>query len=123
MHNSQRLVKGRNRCTLLMHPDDASAVNLEDGQEVQLTSRVGVLRVPVHISDEMMPGVVSLPHGWGHHREGSQLSVAKAHAGVSINDLTDEQAIDELCGNAAFSAVPVEIAPAQPEENEKLNPA
>jgi anaerobic selenocysteine-containing dehydrogenase len=63
----------------------------------------------VAVSDEMMPGVVSLPHGWGHDRAGARMNVAGAHAGVSVNDLTDDQILDRLTGNAAFSAVPVEV--------------
>ncbi|MEL6404744.1 MAG: molybdopterin oxidoreductase family protein [Chloroflexota bacterium] len=109
MHNSERLVRGKNRCTLMMHPDDASAFSLADGDCVQVASRVGMVEVPVEITDTMMHGVVSLPHGYGHHREGVQLDVASAHAGVSINDLTDDQRLDELTGNAAFSGVPVKI--------------
>ncbi|MBC7563937.1 MAG: molybdopterin-dependent oxidoreductase [Gemmatimonadaceae bacterium] len=112
MHNSERLVRGRNRCTLLMHPDDAAARALCDGNEVRITSRVGVVVVPLEVTDSVMPGVVSLPHGWGHGRDGTRLSIANAHAGVSINDLTDDQRIDTLTGNAGFSGVPVQVAPA-----------
>ena len=93
MHNSLRLVKGPERCTLLMHPDDARARGLAPGQSVQVRSRVGSVPVPAsHLTDAVMPGVVSLPHGWGHGRPGVQLRVASAHAGVSINDLTDDRA-------------------------------
>jgi hypothetical protein len=67
--------------------------------------------VDVLTSDEMMPGTVSLPHGYGHHRSGSRLRVAAAHAGVSVNDVTDEQKLDALCGNAALNGVPVELLP------------
>ena len=112
MHNSERLVRGRNRCTLLMHPDDAAARALCDGNTVRITSRVGVVVVPLEVTDSVMPGVVSLPHGWGHGRDGTRLSIANAHAGVSINDLTDDQRIDTLTGNAGFSGVPVQVAPA-----------
>ena len=112
MHNSERLVRGRNRCTLLMHPDDAAARALCDGNTVRITSRVGVVVVPLEVTDSVMPGVVSLPHGWGHGRDGTRLSIANAHAGVSINDLTDDQRIDTLTGNAGFSGVPVQVASA-----------
>ena len=112
MHNSERLVRGKNRCTLLMHPDDASARALCDGDEVRITSRVGVVVVPLEVTDSVMPGVVSLPHGWGHGRDGTRLSIANAHAGVSINDLTDDQRIDTLTGNANFSGVPVQVTSA-----------
>jgi anaerobic selenocysteine-containing dehydrogenase len=109
MHNSQRLVKGKERCTLLINPDDAAARDIVDGQTVTVKSRVGALQVKAEVSEEMMAGVVSIPHGWGHGRVGVQLAVAQAHAGVSINDLTDEQFLDELTGNAAFNGVPVEV--------------
>jgi len=112
MHNSLRLVKGRERCTLLMHPRDAAARGLAKGQRVRIRSRVGSVEAPLEVTEDMMPGVVSLPHGWGHGREGARLRVAKENAGVSINDLTDEQLVDSLCGNAGFSGVPVEVAPA-----------
>ena len=110
MHNSERLTKGKNRCTLLIHGDDAAARNLTDGEMVTVQSRVGFVEVEVEITDEMMPGVVSLPHGFGHNREGVQLSIARQKPGVSINDLTDDQKIDVLTGNAAFSGVMVKVS-------------
>jgi anaerobic selenocysteine-containing dehydrogenase len=109
MHNSFRLVKGRERCTLLMHPADAKKKNFKEGQQVCVKSRVGELQIDLEVSDEMMPGVISIPHGWGHQRKGIQLEVAQAHPGVSVNDLTDELWIDELTGNAAVNGVPVEV--------------
>jgi anaerobic selenocysteine-containing dehydrogenase len=109
MHNSERLVKGKDRCTLLMHPDDAEARQLEDGQMVEVASRVGKLCLRLEVSPAIMPGVVSIPHGWGHDRPGVQLQVAQQHAGVSLNDLTDERQVDALTGNAAFSGVPVQV--------------
>ncbi len=111
LHNSHRLVKGPPRCTLLVHPDDASRLALRDGGRARVTSVRGAIEVGVAITDEMMPGVVSLPHGWGHDRAGTRTSVATAHAGASINDLTDEMRVDRLTGSAAFSAQPVEIVP------------
>ena len=108
-HNVPRLMAGKPICTLLMHPDDAAARELKPGARVRVRSRVGEIEVPVEVSDDMMPGVVSLPHGFGHGRSGTRQSVAQAHAGASINDLTDEQLIDELTGNAAFSGVPVQV--------------
>jgi anaerobic selenocysteine-containing dehydrogenase len=110
MHNSQRLVKGRERCTLLMHPRDASARGLQDGQRVHVKSRVGEVAVPLEVTDDMTPGVVSLPHGWGHGQPGTRMMVANAHAGASLNDLTDPLAVDLLSGVAAFSGVPVEVS-------------
>ena len=113
MHNSKRLVKGKERCTLLIHPTDAENRQIEPGQVVNVQSRVGTLKIRAEVSDEMMPGVVSIPHGWGHNRPNIQLQTAQQHAGVSINDLTDDQALDELSGNAAFSGVPVKVMPLQ----------
>ena len=112
MHNSLRLVKGPERCTLLMHPEDARARGLGDGQTVQVRSRVGAVPVRLELTDAVMPGVVSLPHGWGHGRPGVQLRVAAAHAGVSLNDLTDDRAVDPLLGTAAFSGTPVHVTAA-----------
>lgn len=112
MHNAERLVKGnpaKPPCTILMHPADAAQRDLTAGQEVLVRSRVGEIVLPVEITDEMMPGVVSIPHGWGHDREGNQIAVAQQHAGASINDLTDNQAIDELCGTAAFNGTLVTV--------------
>ncbi|SNR28319.1 Anaerobic selenocysteine-containing dehydrogenase [Haloechinothrix alba] len=109
MHNSPRLVKGRPRCTLLMHPDDAAERGLADGELATLSSRAGRIDVPVEVSDAMMPGVVSLPHGWGHHRPGARLSVAGAHPGASMNDVTDEYLVDELTGTGAITGVPVAV--------------
>ena len=94
-----------------MHPEDAAARGVVDGQQVRVTSRVGSLEVAVELSAEMMPGVVSLPHGWGHSREGALLRTAQRHPGVSINDITDPLAVDALSGTAAFSGVPVEVVP------------
>ncbi len=113
MHNSERLVKGnpaKPQCTVLMHPTDAANRDLLDGQKVVVRSRVGSIVLPVEISDEIMRGVVSIPHGWGHDRTGNQQSVAQQHAGASINDLTDQQAVDALCGTAAFNGTAVTIA-------------
>ncbi|MFT6050721.1 MAG: anaerobic selenocysteine-containing dehydrogenase [Halioglobus sp.] len=109
MHNYQRLIKGRNRCTLLMHPQDMQAVAVKDGNMVSVSSRVGSLEVPVEASESMMRGVVSLPHGYGHNREGISMKIASANAGVSCNDLTDELALDALSGNAAVNGVPVSV--------------
>ena len=109
MHNSQRLVKGADRCTLMMNTSDAEKLSLVDGAIVAITSSVGSVKAPLEITDEIMPGVVSLPHGYGHHRPKTKLSVASQHAGVSINDLTDDKIVDNLTGNAAFSAQTVRI--------------
>ena len=115
MHNSQRLVKGQTgdlgkpRCTIIMHPADAARRELRPGQKVSVRSKAGTVAVPIEISEEMMPGVVSIPHGWGHDRLGIQLEVAQQHAGESINDVTDSLAIDALCGTAAFNGTWVSV--------------
>jgi anaerobic selenocysteine-containing dehydrogenase len=101
------------RCTLLIHPDDASRFGIVDGQRVEVRSSRGVAEFPAEISVEMMPGVVSAPHGWGHDRDGARIAVASAHAGASVNDVTDDTVLDRLSGNAAFSAMHVTIRPAQ----------
>jgi anaerobic selenocysteine-containing dehydrogenase len=108
-HNSARLVKGKPRCTLLINPADAAARDIADGDTVELASKTGTIRVPAEISDEIMAGVVSLPHGWGHDRAGTQLSVASASPGVSANDVTSETLYDPLSGNAALSGLPVVV--------------
>ena len=109
MHNSERLVKGKIACTILMHPTDAAQRHLSSGQKVEVRSRVGAIVVPIEISEEMMPGVVSIPHGWGHDRSGNQLAVAQQHPGQSINDITDDLTIDELSGTAAFNGTLVAV--------------
>ncbi|MBK9035933.1 MAG: molybdopterin-dependent oxidoreductase [Myxococcales bacterium] len=110
MHNSARLVKGKPRCTLLMHPDDAGARGLADGDTARLASAVGAVEVPVELTTSIMPGVVSLPHGWGHHRKGARLAVAAAHAGVSMNDVTDPACVDALTGTAILAGQDVTVA-------------
>lgn len=110
LHNSHRLVKGKPRCTAQINPHDAARLGLSDGHNVRITSRVGSVVIPAEITDALMPGVISVPHGWGHHREGIRLGIAEQHAGVSVNDLTDEQALDALSGNAALNALPVKLS-------------
>jgi len=112
MHNLRPLAKGRDRCTLLINPGDAVRLGLEDGGRARVKSRVGELVAPVAVSDEMMPGVVSLPHGFGHDAAGAQLSVAADFAGVNVNLLNDETRIDVLSGNAVLNGTPIEVAPA-----------
>ncbi|CRM19651.1 MULTISPECIES: molybdopterin oxidoreductase family protein [Pseudomonas] len=112
MHNYHRLVKGKPRHQLLMHPDDLARRQLSDGQRVRVSSRIGMVEVEVMASLDMMPGVVSLPHGWGHGRPGVQMSIASGQPGASANDLTDERQLDELSGNAALNGVPVQVAAA-----------
>ena len=112
MHNVKVLVKGKDRCTLLIHPEDAAACGVVDGGRARVSSEAGSIEVPVEMSDEMMPGVVSLPHGWGHDKPGTRLSVAREHAGVNNNLLAPGTFVDELSGNAAVNGIPVEVVPA-----------
>ena len=109
MHNYKRLVKGKDRCVLLMHPDDLRDRQIADGATVRVSSRVGAIEVAVAACEDMMPGVVCLPHGYGHHRNGIRLHVAETVAGVSLNDLTDELADDPVSGNAVLNGIPVEV--------------
>jgi anaerobic selenocysteine-containing dehydrogenase len=110
MHNLTPLIKGPERCTLLVHPDDAARLSLRDGGRARVTSRVGEVIAPVEVTDEVMPGVVSLPHGFGHDRPGSRLEVASRHPGVNVNLLSDDAAVDVPSGNAAFNGVAVSLA-------------
>ncbi|MEO8706888.1 MAG: molybdopterin oxidoreductase family protein, partial [Kofleriaceae bacterium] len=112
MHNSERLVKGPDRCTLLINPADAAARGLADGGRAKISTRTGAIELAVEVTDSMMPGVVSIPHGWGHGRSGVKLRVAAAHAGESINDIIDPAVIDELSGTSALTGQTVEVAPA-----------
>jgi anaerobic selenocysteine-containing dehydrogenase len=112
MHNVPVLVKGKERCTLLIHPDDALEAGVEDGALARVTSDAGSVEVAVEVSDEMMPGVVSLPHGWGHDKPGTRQSVAREHAGVNNNVLAAAWRFDPVSNNAALNGIPVEVVPA-----------
>ena len=112
MHNVAVLVKGKDRCTLLIHPDDANRVGVRDGAVARVSSEAGALDVPVQVTDEMMPGVVSLPHGWGHNVDGIQLAVAREHAGVNNNLLAPGHLVDAISGNTVVNGIPVEVVPA-----------
>ena len=110
MHNSKRLTKGSDRCTAMLSPEDAAARSLEDGASVKVVSRVGEIEVLLQVTDELRPGVVSVPHGFGH---GARKGVGWKHAaslpGASVNDITDPSVLDGLTGNAAFNSVPVRL--------------
>ncbi|MFK8332417.1 molybdopterin oxidoreductase family protein [Pseudomonas sp. BJa5] len=112
MHNYHRLVKGKPRHHLLMHPDDLAGRHLSDGQRVRVSSRVGSIEVEVQACSDMMPGVVSLPHGFGHGRAGVRMDIARNQPGASANDLTDERWRDAVSGNAALNGVPVQVVAA-----------
>jgi anaerobic selenocysteine-containing dehydrogenase len=109
MHNLRALVKGPRRCILLMSVTDAVQNAVKTGDQVALSSSAGTVTVTVEVTGDMMPGVVSLPHGWGHDKAGVLLTIARAHAGVNVNVLTEDWAIDAVSGNAAFNGVPVTL--------------
>jgi hypothetical protein len=111
MHNIEVLVKGKPRCTLQVHPDDAAEIGLTDGGYAVVRSRVGSVEAPVEVTDAIRPGVVSLPHGWGHGVEGTRLRVARERAGVNSNVLTDEAALDPLSGTSVLNGIPVTLEP------------
>jgi anaerobic selenocysteine-containing dehydrogenase len=111
MHNVPVLVKGRNRCTLHVHPDDAERLRIVDGEPAIVRSVAGELEVPVEVTDSVMRGVVSLPHGWGHDKPGARLSVAREHAGVNTNVLSPGDFVDVISGNAAVNGIPVTVVP------------
>ncbi|MDP6978871.1 MAG: molybdopterin-dependent oxidoreductase [Myxococcota bacterium] len=109
MHNVDTLMRGRDRCTLQIHPEDASRVGLATDGRARVTSRVGSVEAPIEITDEIRPGVVCLPHGYGHDLHGTGLSVAAKTPGVNSNRLTDDQPLDVLSGNAVLNGIPVEV--------------
>jgi hypothetical protein len=109
MHNLRVLTKGSLSCTLHVNPDDAARMGVSTGSVVRVTSRVGSLDVTAEVTDAVRPGVVSLPHGWGHNVPGTRLSVAAEKAGVNSNVLTDDRILDPLSGNAALNAIPVSL--------------
>jgi anaerobic selenocysteine-containing dehydrogenase len=111
MHNLPMLVSGPAQCTLHVHPDDAARFELIDGGEAELRSRTGSVRAVVEVTDDVMPGVVSLPHGWGHDAPGAELRVAAEHAGTNSNVLADELLLDAVSGNAVLNGIPVEVTP------------
>jgi anaerobic selenocysteine-containing dehydrogenase len=110
MHNIDVLVKGRERCKLQIHTDDAARLGVQPEGRVEVSSASGKLTVAVEISDDIMPGVVSLPHGWGHDLEGAALSVASRRPGVNSNRLSPGD-MDPISGNAILNAIPVQVVP------------
>ena len=104
MHQVRKLSASKQvRCTAMIHSDDAARLFIGDGEEIKVTSRVGHIILPAEITDTMMTGVISIPHGFGHTRQGTLVPHAEAKPGVSVNDITDHLQIDKLTGNAAFS--------------------
>src|SRR5215218_8958993 len=110
MHNLPALVKGKERCTLHIHPDDAERLGLADGESARISSAAGSVDAPVETTEDIMPGVVSIPHGWGHDAAGVRMGVAAAHAGVNSNVLADESMVEPLSGNALLNGIPVEVS-------------
>ena len=117
LHNSMRLVKGKTRCTALINPKDAQRLSIQDGDIITVCSRTGEIQIPAEISETVMPSVISIPHGWGHHRPGTRLSIAEEHPGVSLNDITDDRLIDKLTGAAALSGQPVTVSKVKTTKN------
>lgn len=113
LHNTEMSARGRERCTLWMHPDDAAKRGLEAGDRVHVRSRVGQVDAPLELRHDLMPGVVSLPHGWGHDRPGMRLSRASLRPGVNCNALTDDAELEPIVGNAIYGGVPVEVERAE----------
>lgn len=109
MHNCIRLVKGPDRCTLLMHPKDAAKRKLERNSLVEVSSSIGQVKIVVEFTEDIMPGVVSIPHGWGHKLKGTKIRVAEQKAGVNVNELTSEQVVDAPTGNAVLNGIVVEV--------------
>lgn len=109
MHNLKVLTKGSLACTAHVHPDDAARLGIVDGGYARITSRVGSVEIAVEVTDAVRPGVVSVPHGWGHGVRGTKMSVAAEKPGVNSNILTDESVVDPLSGNGVLSAIPVEV--------------
>ncbi len=114
MHNVPSLVSGRERCVLYVHPDDAARYEIRDGEMAVLESRVHRGEVRVAVTDEMRPGVVSLPHGWGHADSAPWQKVAGSHAGVSINDWVDDSVVEPIIGQSILNGVPVRLGPSRP---------
>ena len=111
MHNLPVLAKGAYHCTALVQPLDAARLKLRDGGAAQISNGDRRIEVQVELSDEMMAGVVSLPHGWGHNLPGTQMSVASERPGVNLNALLDENLRDPLSGNAVLSDIPIKMSP------------
>jgi len=112
MHNLAPLVKGREQCTMQINPVDAERLRLTAGGRASVTSSAGTVEVPVEVTDEIMAGVVSIPHGWGHGTGGARLAVAAEHPGVNSNILADASLVDPLSGNAILNGIPVKVTPA-----------
>ena len=111
MHNIEALMKGKSRCTLQIHPEDAARAGIVDAGFARVVSRVGSLDVIVEVTENIRPRVVSLPHGWGHGVKGTKMRIALENAGINSNILTDHDEMDPLSGNCVLNGIPVKIQP------------
>ncbi len=114
MHNINVLVKGKSRTALQMNPADAAARGVEDGSMVEVSSAAGTVSTAVEVTDDLMAGVVCLPHGWGHNVEGTRMEIARAQVGANLNELIDDQRIDVPSGNGVLNGVPVQVTSMEP---------
>lgn len=119
MHNSQRLVKGKGRCNAMIHPDDAKRLAVGDGDDVVVSTPSGTITLPAWLCDDIMPGVISVPHGWGHDREGVQLGVARRVAGESVNDIIGSNRVEAVTAMAQLNGIPVKVEPATAAKSQK----
>ncbi len=119
MHNSQRLVKGKGRCNAMIHPDDAKRLAVEEGDDVVVSTPSGTITLPAWLCDDIMPGVISVPHGWGHDREGVQLGVARKVAGQSVNDIIGSSRVEAVTAMAQLNGIPVTVEPAKGAKSRK----
>lgn len=110
MHNIEMLVKGKDRCTMMMHPDDARARDIQDGQTVVVSTDLGSLEIASEVTDDMMPGVISIPHGWGHGQAQTRMDVAEKYAGVNVNALISEAEYDQTSIISAVNGISVRVA-------------
>ena len=113
MHNSQRLVKGKGRCNVMIHPEDAERLAVADGDDLVVSTPSGTLTLPAWVCDDIMPGVISVPHGWGHDREGVKLGVARRVAGQSVNDIIGSNRVEAVTAMAQLNGIPVTVEPAK----------
>ncbi|MED5432373.1 MAG: molybdopterin-dependent oxidoreductase [Pseudomonadota bacterium] len=119
MHNSQRLVKGKGRCNVMIHPQDAQRLGVDEGDDVVLSSPAGTIVLPAWLSDDIMPGVISVPHGWGHDRDGVQLGVARRVAGQSVNDVIGSNRVEAVTAMAQLNGIPVKVEAASAAKSRK----
>jgi anaerobic selenocysteine-containing dehydrogenase len=112
MHNISPLVRGSNTCTAQLHPDDAARLGLANGSAAVVRSRSGAVTVPVEVTETVRPGVVSIPHGWGHDAVGARTAVASQHPGTNSNVLADDLLLDAPSGTAVLNGIPITVTPA-----------